>query len=95
MNRGQEPLGLAIDLGSTTVAALLTGLDGGQVYAGAASLNQQSVYGADVISRIFAALNSPADAERLQLLPGSDEKIARTDEAIVTGRLRELDRDEA
>lgn len=62
------PLGLAIDLGSTTVAALLTMLDNGEVCAGAASLNQQTVYGADVISRIAAATRSPEDAARLQRL---------------------------
>jgi len=39
------PLGLAIDLGSTTVAAFLTMLDNGEVAAGGASLNQQTVYG--------------------------------------------------
>ena len=49
------PLGLAIDLGSTTVAAFLTMLDNGEVAAGGGSLNQQTVYGADVISRIAAA----------------------------------------
>lgn len=68
------PLGLAIDLGSTTVAAFLTLLDdgeghpGGEVQAGGASLNQQTVYGADVISRIAAAQESPANAERLHRL---------------------------
>lgn len=62
------PLGLAIDLGSTTVAALLTMLDNGEVCAGAATLNQQTVYGADVISRLAAATNKPADAERLHRL---------------------------
>lgn len=62
------PLGLAIDLGSTTVAAFLTMLDNGEVCAGAASLNQQTVYGSDVISRLNAARNNPADAERLHRL---------------------------
>lgn len=62
------PLGLAIDLGSTTVAAFLTMLDDGEVCAGAASLNQQAVYGADVISRLAAARNDPADARRLHRL---------------------------
>lgn len=61
-------LGLAIDLGSTTVAAFLTLLDNGEVAAGAASLNQQTVYGADVISRLAAATANPADRERLQRL---------------------------
>ena len=62
------PLGLAIDLGSTTVAAFLTMLDNGEVCAGAASLNQQTVFGADVISRLAAALGNEADAGRLQRL---------------------------
>jgi uncharacterized 2Fe-2S/4Fe-4S cluster protein (DUF4445 family) len=62
------PLGLAIDLGSTTVAAFLTMLDNGEVCAGSASLNQQSVYGADVISRLASARNDRADASRLHRL---------------------------
>lgn len=62
------PLGLAVDLGSTTVAAFLTMLDDGEVCAGAASLNQQTVYGADVISRLAAATNAKTNAERLHRL---------------------------
>ncbi len=62
------PLGLAVDLGTTTVAAFLTMLDDGEVCAGAATLNQQSVFGADVISRLAAATNDPANAERLYKL---------------------------
>ncbi|NOZ73364.1 MAG: DUF4445 domain-containing protein [Chloroflexi bacterium] len=65
--RGDSPLGLAIDLGSTTVAAFLTMLDTGEVCAGGAGLNQQTVFGADVISRLAAADN-PEDAERLHKL---------------------------
>lgn len=66
--RTDTPLGLAIDLGSTTVAAFLTMLDNGEVCAGGASLNQQAVFGADVISRIAAAQHSPENAGRLQRL---------------------------
>lgn len=62
------PLGLAIDLGSTTVAALLTMMDNGEVCAAAASLNQQSVYGADIISRLAAATDDAQHAHRLQRL---------------------------
>ena len=62
------PLGLAIDLGSTTVAAFLTMLDNGEVAAGGGSLNQQTVYGADVISRLAAAIDDPTNAERLHRL---------------------------
>lgn len=66
--RSNVPLGLAIDLGSTTVAAFLTMLDNGEVCAGAATLNQQTVFGADVISRLAAVMHNPADAERLHNL---------------------------
>lgn len=62
------PLGLAIDLGSTTVAAFLTMLDNGEVCAGAATLNQQTVFGGDVISRLAAVLRNPENAERLHNL---------------------------
>jgi uncharacterized 2Fe-2S/4Fe-4S cluster protein (DUF4445 family) len=62
------PLGLAVDLGSTTVAAFVTVLDTGQVCAGAAALNQQTAYGADVISRMAAALRGPRTAHRLSML---------------------------
>ncbi|MCJ7732959.1 MAG: 2Fe-2S iron-sulfur cluster-binding protein, partial [Anaerolineales bacterium] len=62
------PLGLAIDLGTTTVAAFLTTLDDGEVAAGSGGLNQQTVYGSDVISRLAAALDSPENAERLHRL---------------------------
>ena len=62
------PLGLAIDLGSTTVAAFLTTLDDGEVAAGSGGLNQQTVYGSDVISRLAAAIGSPENANRLHRL---------------------------
>lgn len=62
------PLGLAIDLGSTTVAAFVTTLTTGDVCAGAAALNQQTAFGADVISRMAAALRGPDTARRLSML---------------------------
>ncbi len=61
------PLGLSIDLGTTTVAAFLTMMDDGEVCLGAASLNQQTVFGADVISRMDNA-RIPENAERIQKL---------------------------
>jgi uncharacterized 2Fe-2S/4Fe-4S cluster protein (DUF4445 family) len=66
--RSEVPLGVAVDLGSTTVAAFLTALDNGEVCAGGASLNQQAIYGADVISRLAAADADPENAERLHRL---------------------------
>lgn len=66
--RGDSPLGLAIDLGSTTVAAFLTQLNDSKVCAGAAALNQQTVFGADVISRLAAAGRNEDSAQRLSAL---------------------------
>jgi len=62
------PLGLAIDFGTTTVAAYITMMDNGEVCAGAATLNQQAVFGADIISRLDSASKDPIIAERLHKL---------------------------
>ena len=43
-------------------------LDNGEVCVGGAGINQQAVYGADVISRMAAAMSSKADAQRLHRL---------------------------
>ncbi len=52
------PLGLAIDLGTTTVACFITGLEEGRVFAGHATLNLQTSHGAEVMSRLgFAEKN--------------------------------------
>jgi DNA-binding GntR family transcriptional regulator/uncharacterized 2Fe-2S/4Fe-4S cluster protein (DUF4445 family) len=66
--RRDVPLGLAIDLGSTTVAAFVVTLDAGRVCAGAAALNQQTAFGADVISRLAAAQIGPETARRVSTL---------------------------
>jgi uncharacterized 2Fe-2S/4Fe-4S cluster protein (DUF4445 family) len=66
--RNDNPLGLAIDLGSTTVAAFLTDLSTGEVYGGEATLNQQTTFGSDVISRIGAVVDNPENGSRLHKL---------------------------
>lgn len=50
-----EPLGLALDIGTTTVTAYLVDLVSGQVRATAAEYNAQITRGEDVISRIIFA----------------------------------------
>ncbi len=47
--------GLAVDLGTTTVAVYLVDLKSGRILASGAALNKQSPFGADVISRISYA----------------------------------------
>jgi len=54
---GNRPvsLGLAVDMGTTTLAAYLCDLQSGEILASAASVNPQRRYGEDVISRIAVA----------------------------------------
>jgi uncharacterized 2Fe-2S/4Fe-4S cluster protein (DUF4445 family) len=66
--RTDDPLALAIDLGSTTVAAFLVDLGSDEVCRGAAALNQQTTFGADVISRLAAARSGTQHALRLSNL---------------------------
>ena len=54
------PFGIALDLGTTTVGAFLSTLKDGTIYRGNAVLNQQAVYGAEVVSRLEQALKNKA-----------------------------------
>jgi len=58
--------GLGVDIGTTTLACYLVDLDSGDVVATASALNEQRVYGADVISRIAAASASSGALEALR-----------------------------
>ena len=60
-----EPLGLAIDLGTTTMAAVLCELSTGKSLAVAATPNPQAIHGDDVVTRIERAGSSPAAAREL------------------------------
>ncbi len=60
-------LGLAVDIGTTTVVGKLIALLDGSVVATAARLNGQIPYGEDVIARINHANDSPAGLRELQL----------------------------
>ncbi|MDR3793671.1 MAG: ASKHA domain-containing protein [Terracidiphilus sp.] len=53
---GRKGLGIAIDLGTTTIAAQLIDRAHGEVLAVDTALNPQAVFGSDVMSRIRAAL---------------------------------------
>ncbi len=58
-------LGLAVDLGTTTVAAYLVDLESGEEIESGGLLNPQSVYGADVVSRLAHAVESSGNIRRL------------------------------
>lgn len=62
---GGEMLGLAVDLGTTKLAAYLLDLQSGEVLGSQGLLNPQASYGADVISRLNGAMKSPDNAQRL------------------------------
>jgi uncharacterized 2Fe-2S/4Fe-4S cluster protein (DUF4445 family) len=59
-------LGLAFDLGTTTVVAYLLDLDSGRQLAVASCLNPQATYGGDVLSRLAFAQKEARGAERLR-----------------------------
>ncbi|HZC22334.1 MAG TPA: ASKHA domain-containing protein [Candidatus Binatia bacterium] len=91
----REGMGVAIDLGTTTLVAQLLDLETGSVLAVRTALNAQARYGADVMSRIhFAVLeNGQAQLERIireqlsgliqQLLSASQQKRAIRDVVLV------------
>ncbi|MBN1919842.1 MAG: DUF4445 domain-containing protein [Anaerolineae bacterium] len=58
-------LGLAVDIGSTTLAAYLCDLENGELLATAAATNPQVAYGDDIMSRISYAAEQPQGCERL------------------------------
>lgn len=60
--------GLAIDLGTTTLAASLVDCSGGGRLAISGALNPQRRFGADVISRLDAAVNSAPLQREMSLL---------------------------
>ena len=59
-------LGVAIDVGTTTLAAFLCDLTTGAVLAKASRMNPQIGYGEDVLARISYAASEPGGREKLQ-----------------------------
>jgi uncharacterized 2Fe-2S/4Fe-4S cluster protein (DUF4445 family) len=78
LNKLDSPaLGLAVDLGSTKIAAYLVDMKTGKVLAADGLMNPQVSYGEDIISRITAIIHSPEDAVKLQeLLVEAINKLA-------------------
>lgn len=60
----EEGLGIAVDIGTTTVAMRLLDLQTGAVLATTGRANPQITYGADVVSRISACVEGKLDAQR-------------------------------
>ncbi len=60
-----QPRGIAIDVGSTTVAAHLCDLNSGEVLVSAGVMNPQIRYGEDLMSRVSYVMMHPEGAEQL------------------------------
>ncbi|MGM0740974.1 MAG: ASKHA domain-containing protein [Pseudomonadota bacterium] len=69
--------GLAIDLGSTTVAAHLTDLDTGEVKASSGIMNPQIRFGEDLMSRVsYAMMNPGGDKEMTRAVREAIDALA-------------------
>ncbi|MCX6080205.1 MAG: ASKHA domain-containing protein [Chloroflexi bacterium] len=65
---GTKWLGLAVDIGTTKIAAYLLDLESGKTLASKGLMNPQISYGEDLVTRIVAASKSATDAAKLQNL---------------------------
>lgn len=92
----EDDYGLALDIGTTTLAAALVSLTDGKSVATASCLNPQSGFGADVMSRISAAAEGKLASMQAVLLTGVKSLIeslfSLLDEGILAkgGRLPEI-----
>ena len=75
----KDVLGVALDIGTTTLAAGLVDLDTGKIVGLDAELNPQITFGADVISRIMYTQDGPGKREKLQkeLVKGLNQLLLR------------------
>jgi uncharacterized 2Fe-2S/4Fe-4S cluster protein (DUF4445 family) len=62
----KESYGVAVDIGTTTVASYILDLSTGKNLDVISALNAQEIYGADVISRINHTMTSPEGLKKLQ-----------------------------
>ncbi len=62
----QQPVGLAVDVGSTKLACFLVDLTNGKTLAAHGVPNPQIAFGEDIMSRLAAVLENPANAQALQ-----------------------------
>jgi len=72
-------LGVAIDIGSTTIAAHLVDLASGDVLASGGAMNPQIRYGEDLMSRVsYAMLHAEGAAEMTKAVRGAIDKLTAT-----------------
>lgn len=86
----QEECGIAVDLGSTTLVSQLLDMKSGRVLSVQTALNPQAVYGADIMSRVGYAMQSPEHAARLTTL--IRETVGGQVEALAAQAIRPVKR---
>ena len=57
--------GLAVDVGSTTIAAHLCDLESGEVVASSGAMNPQIRFGEDLMSRVSYSMMNPGGAQQM------------------------------
>jgi uncharacterized 2Fe-2S/4Fe-4S cluster protein (DUF4445 family) len=53
--------GVALDIGTTTLALYLVDIDSGRLLASSSATNPQTIFGEDIMSRISYSVNHPGD----------------------------------
>jgi len=61
----EKVYGLAVDVGSTTIAAHLCNLESGEVAASSGAMNPQIRFGEDLMSRVSYAMMNPGGAQQM------------------------------
>jgi uncharacterized 2Fe-2S/4Fe-4S cluster protein (DUF4445 family) len=61
----ERVLGLAVDVGSTTIAAHLCDLESGEVVASTGAMNPQIRFGEDLMSRVSYSMMNPGGAQQM------------------------------
>ncbi len=86
----EKAYGLAVDVGTTTVAGYLCDLSDGKLVATASMMNPQVIYGEDVMSRISYTMSRPEGLEQLNkaILDGLNGIV---EEASALARIKRTD----
>ena len=69
--------GIAVDIGTTTIAMCLVALEDGEIIDNYSALNNQRIYGSDVISRIDASNSGKSDELRRIIVEDINEGIRK------------------
>ncbi len=81
--RSSDNFAIALDIGTTTIAASLIDIETGERIARAGSLNPQREFGADVVLRLQAACESEAKLHRLSRLV--NDELRRLAHQLLSG----------